>query len=367
MTDLISEEQLKVVGLDVGDREIDLCVLELDGTVAEVARIKATQAGLVGRFGLMPRALLILEAGTHSPWISRSLKSLGHKVIVADPGRLRLIAKSINKSDKKDAEVLARVGRLDLGVLNPVYHRGAQAQADLTVVRMREELVQARTKLVNAVRSTVKSAGGRLPDCDTDQFGAHVTPHLPGELKVALLPLVEAITTLTAKIKEMDREMRKIAKARYPIALFLQDEINGVGPVTALAYVLVIEDPDRFAHSRDVGPYLGVVPKRRQSGNWDPEMGITKAGDRLVRSLAVECAQHILSRNGVDSDLRRWGLARIGDSASQKKRVTVAVARKLLVLMHRLWTTGEHYDPLYQAHANEAKEAKKAAAIVATS
>jgi transposase len=361
MANHIIGEELKVVGLDVGDRQVDLCVLGLDGGVEEFGQIKTTEEGIAGRFGLMPRALLILEAGTHSPWINRLLKSLGHKVIVADPGRLRLIAKSINKSDKKDSEVLARVGRLDLGMLNPVYHRSVQAQADLTVVRMREQLVQARTKLLNAVRSTVKTAGGRIPACDADQFAAHATPHLPRELRPALLPLVETITTLTQKIKGMDREMKTIAKERYPIAVWLQEEISGVGPVTALAYVLVVEDPERFERSRDVGPYFGTVPKRRQSGQRAPELGITKAGDRLVRALAVQCAQYMLGGRGIDSDLRRWGLARMGESKAQKKRVIVAVARKILVLMHRLWTTGAHYDPLYQVHAKEAKEAQLAA------
>ena len=361
MVDSSIVEQLKVVGLDVGDRYIDLCVLEYEGSVEEEGRIKTTEEGITSRFGLMPRALIVLEAGTHSPWINRLLKSLGHKVIVADPGRLRLIAQSMNKTDKRDSEVLARVGRLDLGMLNPVYHRSAQAQADLTVVRMREELMEARSKLVNAVRSTVKSTGGRIPACDADQFGKHATPHLPGELKVALAPLVEVVTTLTQKIREMDRAMAKIAKERYPIAVWLQEEIRGVGPVTSLAYVLVIEEPERFRKSRDVGPYFGAVPKRRQSGERAPELGITKAGDRLVRALAVQCAQYMLGAHGIDSDLRRWGQARMGEGKAQKKRVIVAVARKILVLMHRLWTTGEHYDPLYQVHRKEAQEAKRAA------
>jgi transposase len=133
--------------------------------------------------------------------------------------------------------------------------------------------------------------------------------------------------------------------------------ISGVGALTAMAFVLTLEDPSRFRRGRDVGAYLGLVPKQRQSGDSDPQLRITKAGDGLVRKLLVQCAHHILGPFGVDSDLRRYGLRlaeRGGKSA--KKKAVVAVARKLSVLMHRMWVTGEVYEPLRHGAASTRTE-----------
>ncbi len=148
------------------------------------------------------------------------------------------------------------------------------------------------------------------------------------------------------RIKECDERMEKIAKEAYAEASLLQ-QVKGVGTQIALTYVLTIEDPYRFLKSREVGCFLGLKPGRRDSGESKPQKGISKAGDRYLRTMMVQGAHYILGPFGEDSDLRRWGLKlaeRGGKNA--KKRAVVAVARKLAVLLHRLWVSGEVYEPL---------------------
>jgi transposase len=151
---------------------------------------------------------------------------------------------------------------------------------------------------------------------------------------------------LNDEIKVFDQRIEKLASEKYMHTKLLR-QVPGVGPVTALAYVLTLETPLRFAKSRDVGPYLGLVPKQEDSGDSQPQLGISKAGDRMVRKLLVGSAQFILGPFGPDTDLRRFGMKlceRGGKNA--KKRAAVAVARKLAVLLHRLWASGEVYEPL---------------------
>ncbi len=268
------------------------------------------------------------------------------------PRRLRLIYESSRKADEADAEHLARLARLDPQLLSPIRHRGPQAQAHLTVIRSRDSLVRARTLLINHVRGSVKGAGARLRACSADSFHHRVVPTIPTELAPALLPILETIATLTAQIHAYNRQIEQLCQEQYPEARHLR-QVPGVGPVTALGYVLTLDDPNRFRKSREVAPALGLVPKRDQSGSRDPQLRITKTGDSYLRRLLVGSAQYILGPFGPDCDLRRWGLKlaeRGGKNA--KKRAVVAVARKLAVLLHRLWVTGEVYDPFYRSHSD---------------
>lgn len=334
------------VGLDLGDRFSHLCVVDGTGEVVEESRLRTTETGLRRRFEGTGRLRVVVEVGTHSPWASRLLRELGHEVWVANPRELRLIYRNDRKSDRVDAEYLARVGRLDPKLLGPVAHRGEAAQADLAVIRSREVLVRARTRLVNHVRGVVKSVGGRVPRCSTGSFARRAPEGIPVVLEPAVGPLLEEIARLTRQIRRYDRRVEQLCEERYPETARLR-QVPGVGPLTALAYVLTLEDPRRFATSRAVGPYLGLVPRQRDSGEWDPQLRISKRGDEMLRRLLVGSAQYILGPFGPDTDLRRWGLAlceRGGRNA--KRRAVVAVARKLAVLLHRLWVTGEIYEPL---------------------
>jgi transposase len=333
------------IGIDVSDMYSSLCFLDGEGEVTEEGRVRTTAPALEQRFGALSACRVVFEVGTHSPWMSRLLAGLGHEVIVANPRRVRLISENDRKQDRTDAELLARLGRVDPGLLRPIQHRGPEAQHDLALLRSRDTLVRARTNLINHVRGAVKATGSRLPACSAASFHRKAEAHLPVDLRTILLPIISMAGELTARIQEYDGQVERSAE-RYPAERLLR-QVQGVGPLTALAFLLVIEDPERFRKSREVGPYLGLVPRQSQSGERAPQLPITKAGDPLLRRLLVQSAHYILGPFGPDSELRRWGLRLAGAGSSRsKKRAVVAVARKLAVLLHRLWVTGEVYEPL---------------------
>jgi len=339
------------IGVDLGDQYSQLYVVDAAGTCVETGRVRTTRAGLERWFARQAPARVVLEAGTHSPWASRALQALGHEVLVANPRTLRGLYENDSKDDRVDAEYLARVGRLDPALLKPITHRGAAAQADLAVLHARDALVRTRTQLISHTRGVVKALGGRLPRCSAEAFARRASGDVLAELQPALAPVLAQVQQVTAAIRAFDRELERRCAEQYPATARLR-QVSGVGPVTALAYVLVLEDPRRFARSRAVGAYLGLRPRRSQSGERDPQLGITKGGNPFRRRLLVQGAQYILGPRGPDCDLRRHGeriAARGGKNA--KKRAVIAVARKLAVLLHRLWISGAVYEPLRHSTA----------------
>jgi len=342
----ILNEQKLTIGVDLGDRWSFYCVLDEAGKIILEQKVATTPEAMKQTFGKIPRSLVALETGTHSPWVSRLLTELGHQVIVAHAQKVELITKSNRKDDRHDARTLARLARIDPELLGPVRHRSAKAQIHLTVIRVRAELVSARTALVNAARGLTKSYGERLPKCGTEQVSRELAAKLSAELREVLEPLLNEIESLNERIKEYDARMEKIARESYPQVALLK-QVKGVGTQIALTYVLTLDDPHRFAKSREVGCFLGLKPGRRNSGESEPQKKISKEGDRYLRTMMVQGAHYILGPFGEDSDLRRWGMKlaeRGGKNA--KKRAVVAVARKLAVLLHRLWVSGEVYEPL---------------------
>jgi transposase len=193
-----------------------------------------------------------------------------------------------------------------------------------------------------------------LPKCPARSFHKRVSEHIPEVLWPALGPILEQIGSLTERIRDYERQLERISKERYPETDLLR-QVEGIGPLTALTFVLTLEEPYRFEKSRSVGAYsLGLVPATDQSGDRDPQRRISKEGDQMLRKLLVGSAHYILGPFGSDSDLRRHGekiASRGGKNA--KKRAAVAVARKLAVLLHRLWISGELYDPLYNTHRRQ--------------
>jgi transposase len=354
----VSHSSTITAGLDLGDRYSYLCLLDTEsGEVLEEGRISTNPKALQRRFSGCETVRIAIEAGTHSPWVSRLLNDLGHEVLVANARKLRLIYAEGRKSDRLDAQNLARLARLDPKLLAPLKHRGETSQAHLAIVRSREALIEARAKLINHVRGTVKSFGSRLPKCSSPSFHKKVSAHVPEPLRPAVEPLLETIASMTECIQEYDRELEVLAEESYPETKLLR-QVHGIGALTALTFVLTLEDPSRFGTGRAVGAYLGLVPSKDQSGERDPQKRISKQGNGLLRRLLVGSAQRILGPFGEDSDLRRHGLKiaeRGGKNA--KKRAAVAVARKLSVLLHRLWVSGEVYEPLYNAKRFEGQAA----------
>jgi transposase len=318
-------------------------VLDAEAEVIDEGRVRMSEAAFRARFEGMEGCQVVMEVGTHSPWVSRLLESLGYECLVANPASLH--RKGRNKSDKIDAEKLARWGRSDPQMLEPIQHAGVEIQADMAVVHSRRALVEARTKLINRARGLVKSYGQRLPRSDADYFARKVAASVPSELEPAVTPLLRTIGLLTDQIKELETQIEVLVEGKYGAATAALRQVKGVGSLTALTFILTIREPERFRKSRQVGPYLGLTRKQDQSGEGDWEHSISKAGNVYMRQLLVQCAHHVLER-GPDTDLKRWGLGKAEGGKRAKRRAVVAVARKLAVLLHHLWLSGEDYVPL---------------------
>ena len=337
------------IGLDLGDSASWYCVLDEGGELRLEDKLSTTAKAMRDVFGRMPHSRVALETGVHSPWVSRLLSELGHEVIVAHARNVRLIGESRRKDDRLDAQTLARLARIDPRLLCPVKHRSAKAQADLTLIRARAGLVRARTALVNTARGLAKSYGERLRGCNVRNMNPEKAEGLSPELQTALQPLLAGIESLSERIREYNQRIEALAEQSYPEVALLK-QVKGVGTLIALTFLLTLEDPQRFRKSRDVGCYLGLQPGRRNSGQREPQMHISKEGDPYLRTLLVQGAQHILGPFGPDCDLRRWGL-KLAERGGKngKKRAIIATARKLAVLLHRLWVSGEVYEPFHNS------------------
>ena len=278
--------------------------------------------------------------GTQSAWIAREFTKLGHEVLVANARELKWITSSDTKNDRNDAVKLARLARADRTLLAPVEHRGAEQQAELGVIRAREALVKSRTQLVNTARSLAKGFGLRLPSSITSSFGARALARLPQNLHAAMGGLLEQIDALGVKIKEYDQRIGEIA-ARHaevkPLA-----SVPGVGTLTALSYLLTLGRRKRFGIVALWAACWDCVRGKYSPGSVNRNWGFPRTA--IYCASCWQCAHRVLGPWGKDSSLRQWGLAHSGTGPG-KKRAVVAVARKLAVLLHRMWVTGESFKP----------------------
>lgn len=338
------------MGLDLSDRQSHYHVQRGDGLTLATGKVATLREELATLFGRWKGCRLVIETGGHSPWISRLGQECGMEVVVANARKVELISKSDRKTDRVDAETLAEVGRSNVRLLAPITHRSRNAQAHLAIQRARDEVVSVRTSLINHVRGVFKSNGYRAPGASPECFGRRAAASIPPELAVALKPLLRLIEQVNVQIQHFDQQIVRLSQEQYPVTQLLQ-QIPGVGPIVSFTFVLTLDDPKRFESPRDVGAYVGLVPRQKNSGKSDPQLHITKAGDCQMRRLLVLAANYILGRFGPDCDLRRFGLRIAGEGTNKtaKKRARVAVARKLAVLMHHLWRTGEVYDPFHLA------------------
>ena len=347
------EIEMLVVGIDLGDKVSHYAVLGKGKEFLDEGKLPTTKAGFRRQFGHWKPARIALEAGTHSRWVAPLLSGMGHEVIVANPRQLKALTQSTRKNDAEDARKLALYARADVGILQPVQQRSQEAQRELLKLQTREAVVRVRAHLTSTVRGLVKGFGNRVRPCSTQGFVEVARESLPESLRTILQPVLDVIELATELIRQADQQVERMVK-EHPVAWRL-DQVPGVGPVTAMAYVLTLEDPGRFRQSRKVGSYFGLTPWSHQSGESDPQRGITKAGNELVRRLLVQCAHRLLGPKGVDCAIRRWGLHLAGDGKNKKlkKRAVVAVARKLAVLLHVLWVSGKPFE----AFPNGSREA----------
>lgn len=353
------------IGVDLGDRKHFVCVTDKDGTILKEFSIHNERKDLRQLCEDFPEASAAIEVGTHSPWISRFLTAEGMEVTVANARKLRAIYQNDRKCDELDARMLAKLLRVDPGLLSPIQHGSEQAQKDLLAIKMRDSLVRQRVHIIATVRGLLKSTGLRIPTCSTVCFHKKAEEFLTGhpELLPAIQPGLDTLETITAQIKHYEKLIAQTCRDNHPAATHLQ-QIPAVGPITSLAFVLTIEDPHRFKDPRDVGAYLGLVPRRDQSGGTDKQLPITKSGNSCLRKLLVQSAQYLLGHFGPDCSLRRHGLklaARGGRAA--KKKAVIAIARKLAVMMVAMWQRGSDYEPFPKSPGQQKHDGVAVAAL----
>lgn len=348
--EMVRASETLTIGIDLGDKYSRYCVLDESGKEIESGSVLNSEASVKKHFGDVPAAVIALEAGARTHWWTELLGRLGHRVIVANARALAL-GKGQRKNDVRDAERLARYARLDPQLLQPVSLRSPEQQRDLWQIRVRDALLRSRTLLVNTARGLAKEAAYRLPASLTPTFGERCRKLLPPGLAALLEPLLAQIEQLTRHLEKLEQTIETLCTEKYPETRFLRS-VAGVGSLTALTYVLTLGSAERFAHSREAAAYLGLQPAQQQSGASDPQLGISKQGNGYLRRLLVQCAHHILGPFGQPSHLRQWGLALVHRGAKNaKKRAVVAVARKLAVLLHRLWRDRAWYQPFYPSTA----------------
>lgn len=341
---IVRNKKQITIGLDLGDRRHTYYVLDGAGKMAREGSLRNTREQLATMARSYPGATVVMEAGTHSPWVSRFLQELGLRVIVANPRKTRAIYQNERKSDRRDAMMLARLARMDPTLLHPVEHGSQEAQQDMLELKLRDSLVRARVALINAVRFTLKSLGYPVSNPSSERFHKLVLSEVPESIGEMIAHNVAAIAELTQRIKALDASISRLAVERYPETIYLQ-QVSGVGPITSLYFVLKVGNPGRFQRTRDIGAFLGLCPRRDQSGETDKELRISKCGDQYLRCLLVNAAQYILGPFGTDSALREHGLRLAQEgTARAKKRAVVAVARKLAVLLLTLWKSREPYE-----------------------
>lgn len=344
----------RTIGLDLSARKSSYCVMNADGTRSAEGTVLMDRTSVERFFGEQPTSRVALEACTSARWVSQVAKECGHEVIVANPRTFKLISASCRKSDRNDARMLADFGQFRPNLLNPVVLREGEVQGARSVLVARDTLVSNRTAVINCVRGILRDSGYVLPSCAAERFHVRVRELIPSKLELAVRPLLAALEGTAKGIDDHDATIAKLAKEQFPETTVLQ-QISGVGPITALAYVVTIADPARFSRSRDVAAYVGLTPRSYASGEKSPQLSISKCGDRFLRRLLVGSASYILREGSPDTDLKRWGMAiraRGGQAAKAKSRT--AVARKLAVLLHRLWVTGAVYVPLREAQPQAA-------------
>jgi transposase len=338
-----------IIGCDLGDRYSVLCVLDGAGSVVGRDRAPTTAQGLCEALRAYPGAQVVIEVGAHSRWVKHVLEKSGYTVIVANARKVRLIYGDTHKSDKKDAENLARLARLDPTLLHPVIHRDAARHQDLVMIRARDGLVKTRTLLISQVRGLIKSTGEQIPACSTPVFVKRVRAHAPVQTVAELEPTLLSIESVTEQIAVYDKRIVERAESdTYREETRCLRQVTGVGALTAMTFVCTLESADRFRCSRAAAAYLGLCPRQRQSGTMDTQTRISKHGDAYLRTLLVQCAHYIMGPYGPDTELRRFGTRVRGPGVDPraKRRAVIAVARKLAVLLHALWKRKATYRPL---------------------
>jgi transposase len=330
------------VGLDVSQKSTNVCVVDGSGhqlwsgkclsTPNAIAQTVRERAPLAERVGL--------ETGPLCVWHYHGLKALGVPVFCIDARHAKAaLAMQLNKTDENDAAGLAQIMRT--GWFREVHVKSYEAQLQRSMLQSRLQLVNMRRDASNQVRGALKVFGIVLPAGRLATFDRMARDHVAGreDLGAFIEPLLAAWRALGDQVALLDKCLRKLAKEHQVVKTLMT--APGVGPLIGMAYVATIDDPNRFAKSRNVGAHLGLAPRRYQSGEMDCQGHISKCGDGMLRHYLYEAAGVLLTRSRRANPLKAWGLKlakRIGRSKAR-----VAVARKLAIILHCMWRTGEAF------------------------
>jgi len=333
------------IGLDLGSRRVHWHRLDPNGEVLGHGSVPTTREALRRLLTTVPQRVVLETCGA-CRWVAALGRELGHEVVVANPRRFHLISQSESKSDRRDAKLLAEVGQVRPSLLHPVRLRGEETQRVRVLLAARRHLIEQRTGQVNFIRGQMRTLGLPLASSSVGAFTKKFRERIPGEYREALWPLLDEIDDLNGRIKTFDQAIERISREQHPETEVLR-QIPGVGPILALTYIVTLESHEHFEDPRLVGAFVGLVPKTYASSEKNPQLRITKCGDRELRNLLVSAATWILTW-GKDSNLRRFGeRIRARQDQTSRGKARIAVARKLAVLLHRLWRTGEAYEPLH--------------------
>ena len=339
-------------GLDVSLEETAIVIVDETGrTVRETkvaSEIEAIDAWL--RATGLRIARLGLEAGPLSNWLYAGLQERGWPVVCIETRRLRAVTRAMPvKSDRKDAEAIAQVMRT--GWYRVVHVKSLMSQKLRVLLRHRQILQAKRHDLENELRGTLKAFGVKLGKVGQRGFAARVLELVAAEpwLERLARPMLAARAALRESFAELHALLLKIVKQDAVCRRLMT--VPGIGAVTALAFKTGVDDPTRFRHSADVGPHFGLTPRRYESGETERVGPISKCGDAMVRSLLFEAALALLHRVKAASALKRWARALAKRAGGRK--AAVALARRLAIVMHRMWLDGTDFNPdLVRARAN---------------
>ena len=336
----MDKEYYTTIGMDVSDRTTKVCVMAKQGINPKIVMettIPTSKDGLAKFLATQDKSSpVVFETGMHCRWMNEVAEGIGFKVYIANPCRLRMITESKAKNDVNDARMLARIALSDPGLLHPVRLRGKEHQKMLNLHEMRNLLVKHRTGIIVQLRAVAKSMGFRIERSSTAHFHAIDTRAWPKEFRDIAWPMLKNLEQLAVTIKTYEKQIRELAQTpTFKAQVERLMEIRYVGLYVATGFVAVTGgDMDKFEKSRDVGPWLGLVPKQDQSGDIDRQCHITKTGSPFMRRLLVESAQMIVRDSATDTDLKVKGMrfCRRGAKIAKRKAIA-AVARSLAVLM----------------------------------
>jgi transposase len=335
---------MEYIGIDVHQRESQVCIVGDDGSVVLERRVGTSRDRLAELLGARGAARVLLEASTDSEWVAQALETLGVEVIVADPNFAAMYATRSRrvKTDRRDARTLADACRL--GAYRPAHRTSAAQRTVRAELAVREALVRTRTRYINVIRAALRREGVRVPSGSAATFARRVQAlALPAPLTAVITPLLTVLAPLGHALAAVDARLARHVRTT-PAAQRLCT-VPGVGPVTAAAFVATLDDVGRFTSPAQVAAYVGLGPREYSSGEHQRRGPLTKTGNRRLRSLLVQAAWgYWRSRAARDTPLRHWA-ARLADRRG-RLRAIVALARRLTRVLYALWRHGTVYDPV---------------------